>query len=160
LEEIFYTFEERKKKMKVTSKKDNNKDDKRLKNLVPIKKGEVRNPTGRPKLPEEIRAMKEASIEQLISSYHKFAFTNLKELNSNPPVNLIEQGVRQTLSNFANSGEVDHISKIWDRVLGKPLESIDVTSKGESITSGEKLSPEERRMLIDKLRSDMGANNG
>jgi hypothetical protein len=129
-------------------------------NLIPAKKGEVRNPTGRPKLPEEIRAMKEASIEQLISSYHKFAFTNLKELNSNPPVNLIEQGVRQTLSNFANSGEVDHISKIWDRVLGKPLESIDVTSKGESITSGEKLSPEERRMLIDKLRLDMGDNNG
>jgi hypothetical protein len=146
--------------MKVTSKKDNNKDDKRLKNLVPIKKGEVRNPTGRPKLPEEIRAMKEASIEQLISSYHKFAFTNLKKLNSNPPVNLIEQGVRQTLSNFANSGEVDHISKIWDRVLGKPLESIDVTSKGESITSGEKLTPEERRMLIDKLRLDMSDNNG
>ena len=126
----------------------------------PIQKGQVLNPTGRPKLPEEIRAMKEASIEQLISSYHKFAFTNLKELNSNPPINLIEQGVRQTLSNFANSGEVDHISKIWDRVLGKPLESIDVTSKGESITSGEKLSPEERRMLIDKLRLDMGDNNG
>jgi hypothetical protein len=129
-------------------------------NLIPAKKGEVRNPTGRPKLPEEIRAMKEASIEQLISSYHKFAFTNLKELNSNPPVNLIEQGVRQTLSNFANNGEVDHISKIWDRVLGKPLESIDVTSKGESITNGEKLTPEERRLLIDKLRSEMGANNG
>jgi hypothetical protein len=130
-------------------------------NIIPPKKGEPsRNPTGRPKLPEEIRAMKEASIEQLISSYHKFAFTNLKELNSNPPVNLIEQGVRQTLSNFANSGEVDHISKIWDRVLGKPLESIDVTSKGESITSGEKLTPEERRMLIDKLRLDMGDNNG
>jgi hypothetical protein len=130
-------------------------------NIIPPKKGEPsRNPTGRPKLPEEIRAMKEASIEQLISSYHKFAFTNLKELNSNLPVNLIEQGVRQTLSNFANSGEVDHISKIWDRVLGKPLESIDVTSKGESITSGEKLTPEERRLLIDKLRLDMGDNNG
>ena len=55
---------------------------------------------------------------------------------------------------------MDHISKIWDRVLGKPLESIDVTSKGESITSGEKLSPEERRMLIDKLRLDMSDNNG
>jgi hypothetical protein len=146
--------------MKSTSKKGAKKENAGIKNLIPIKKGEVRNPTGRPKLPEEIRAMKEASIEQLILSYHKFAFTNLKELNSNPPVNLIEQGVRQTLSNFANSGEVDHISKIWDRVLGKPLESIDVTSKGESITSGEKLTPEERRMLIDKLRSDMGANNG
>jgi hypothetical protein len=146
--------------MKSTSKKGAKKENAGIKNLIPIKKGEVRNPTGRPKLPEEIRAMKEASIEQLISSYHKFAFTNLKELNSNPPVNLIEQGVRQTLSNFANSGEVDHISKIWDRVLGKPLESIDVTSKGESITSGEKLSPEERRMFIDKLRIDMSDNNG
>lgn len=131
-----------------------------IQNLIPAKKGEVRNPNGRPKLPEEVRAMKEASIEQLIVSYHKFAFTNLKELNSNPPVNLIEQGVRQTIANFANSGEVDHIARLWDRVLGKPMESIDVTSKGESITSGEKLNPEERRMLIDKLRSDMGNNNG
>lgn len=130
-------------------------------NLIPPKKGEPsRNPYGRPKLPEEVRAMKEASIEQLIVSYHKFAFTDLKELNSNPPVNLIEQGVRQTIANFANSGEVDHIARLWDRVLGKPMESIDVTSKGESITSGEKLNPEERRMLIDKLRSEMGNNNG
>lgn len=130
-------------------------------NLIPPKKGEPsRNPSGRPKLPEEIRAMKESSIEQLIVSYHKFAFTDLKELSSNPPVNLIEQGVRQTLSNFANSGEVDHIARLWDRVLGKPMESIDVTSKGESITSGEKLSPEDRRLLIDKLRSEMGSNNG
>lgn len=129
-------------------------------NLIPAKKGEVRNPYGRPKLPEDVRAMKEASIEQLIVSYHKFAFTDLKELNSNPPVNLIEQGVRQTIANFANSGEVDHIARLWDRVLGKPMESIDVTSKGESITSGEKLNPDERRMLIDKLRSEMGNNNG
>ena len=130
-------------------------------NLIPPKKGEPsRNPSGRPKLPEEVRAMKEASIEQLIVSYHKFAFTDLKELSSNPPINLIEQGVRQTIANFANSGEVDHIARLWDRVLGKPMESIDVTSKGESITSGEKLNPEERRMLIDKLRSEMGNNNG
>ena len=145
--------------MKVTAKKDR-KNEKSIKNLVPIKKGEVRNPTGRPKLPQEVRAMKEASIEQLIVSYHKFAFTDLKELNSNPPINLIEQGVRQTIANFANSGEVDHISRLWDRVLGKPLESIDVTSKGESITTQEKLSPEERRQLIEKLRTDIGSNNG
>ena len=146
--------------MNSTSKRGAKKGNSGIKNLKPIQKGQVLNPTGRPKLPEEVRAMKEASIEQLIVSYHKFAFTDIKEIKNNAPVNLIEQGVLQTISNFANSGEVDHISKIWDRVLGKPLESIDVTSKGESITSGEKLSPEERRMLIDKLRVDMGTNNG
>lgn len=146
--------------MNSTSKRGAKKGNSGIKNLKPIQKGQVLNPTGRPKLPEDVRAMKEASTEQLITSYYKFAFTNLKEINSNPPVNLIEQGVRQTLSNFANSGEVDHIARLWDRVLGKPMESIDVTSKGESITSGEKLSPEDRRLLIDKLRSEMGSNNG
>ena len=131
-----------------------------IQNLIPAKKGEVRNPNGRPKLPEEVRAMKEASIQQLIVSYHKFAFTDIANIKDNPPENLIEQGVRQTIANFANSGEVDHISRLWDRVLGKPLESIDVTSKGESITTQEKLSPEERRQLIEKLRTDIGSNNG
>ena len=146
--------------MNSTSKRGAKKGNSGIKNLKPIQKGQVLNPTGRPKLPEEVRAMKEASIEQLIVSYHKFAFTDLKELNSNPPINLIEQGVRQTIANFANSGEVDHISRLWDRVLGKPLESIDVTSKGESITTQEKLSPEERRQLIEKLRVEISNNNG
>lgn len=146
--------------MNSTSKRGAKKGNSGIKNLKPIQKGQVLNPTGRPKLPEEVRAMKEASIEQLIVSYHKFAFTDLKELNSNPPINLIEQGVRQTIANFANSGEVDHISRLWDRVLGKPLESIDVTSKGESITTQEKLSPEERRQLIEKLRIEISNNNG
>jgi hypothetical protein len=144
--------------MKVTSKKENNNDDKRLKNLVPIKKGEIRNPTGRPKLPEDILQMKRASTEQLISAYHKFAFAEIKELNNKKPNNLIEQGVRQTISNFANTGEITDISKLWDRVLGKPLESIDITSKGESLTN-DKLTPEERRAMIDRLRSEMGNNN-
>lgn len=146
--------------MNSTSKRGAKKGNSGIKNLKPIQKGQVLNPTGRPKLPEEVRAMKEASIEQLIVSYHKFAFTDLKELNSNPPENLIEQGVRQTIANFANSGEVDHIARLWDRVLGKPLESIDVTSKGESITNQEKLSPEERRQLIEKLRVEISNNNG
>ncbi len=146
--------------MKSISKRGAKKGNSGIKNLKPIQKGQVLNPTGRPKLPEEVRAMKEASIEQLIVSYHKFAFTDLKELNSNPPINLIEQGVRQTIANFANSGEVDHIARLWDRVLGKPLESIDVTSKGESITTQEKLSPEERRQLIEKLRVEISNNNG
>jgi hypothetical protein len=144
--------------MKVTSKKENNKDDKRLKNLVPIKKGEIRNPTGRPKLPEDILQMKRASTEQLISAYYKFSFTEIKELNNEKPNNLIEQGVRQTISSFANTGEISDISKLWDRVLGKPLESIDITSKGESLTN-DKLTPEERRAMIDRLRSEMGNNN-
>ena len=131
-----------------------------IQNLIPAKKGEVRNPNGRPKLPEEVRAMKEASIQQLIVSYHKFAFTDIANIKDNPPENLIEQGVRQTMINFANSGEVDHISKLWDRVLGKPMESIDLTTKGESINSQEKQSPEERRAMIDRLRIEIGSNNG
>jgi hypothetical protein len=144
--------------MNSTSKRGAKKGNSGAKNLVPIKKGQVLNPTGRPKLPEDILQMKRASTEQLISAYYKFAFTEIKELNNEKPVNLIEQGVRQTISNFANTGEITDISKLWDRVLGKPMESIDITSKGESLTN-DKLTPEERRAMIDRLRSEMGNNN-
>ena len=135
---------------------------KKYKNLIPQRKGEPsRNPSGRPKLPEDIRAMKEASTQQLIESYHKFAFADIKEITKVQPENLIEMGVKHTISNFANTGEVDHISKLWDRVLGKPLESIDVTTRGEKLVpNGEKLTPEERREILNKLKENMDSNNG
>jgi hypothetical protein len=147
--------------MKSITKRGAKKANSGIKNLKPIQKGQVLNPNGRPKLPEEVRAMKEASTQQLIESYHKFAFADIQEITKVQPDNLVEMGVKQTLSNFANSGEVDHISKLWDRVLGKPLESIDVTSRGEKMNfSGEKLTPEERRNILKRLREEMDTNNG
>jgi hypothetical protein len=60
----------------------------------------------------------------------------------------------------ALKGDVPAFKELMDSGHGKIIDGLDVTSKGESITSGEKLSPEDRRMLIDKLRSEMGSNNG
>ena len=59
----------------------------------------------------------------------------------------------------ALKGDVQAFRELFDSGHGKVSELLDVTSKGESITQ-EKLNPEERRMLIDKLRSEMGNNNG
>lgn len=59
----------------------------------------------------------------------------------------------------ALKGDVQAFRELFDSGHGKVSELLDVTSKGESITQ-EKLSPDERRMLIDKLRSEMGNNNG
>ena len=60
----------------------------------------------------------------------------------------------------ALKGDVPAFKELMDSGHGKIIDGLDVTSKGESITSGEKLSPEDRRMLIDKLRLDMSDNNG
>lgn len=59
----------------------------------------------------------------------------------------------------ALKGDVQAFRELFDSGHGKVSELLDVTSKGESITQ-EKLNPDERRMLIDKLRSEMGNNNG
>ena len=59
----------------------------------------------------------------------------------------------------ALKGDVQAFRELFDSGHGKVSELLDVTSKGESIAQ-EKLSSEERRMLIDKLRSEMGNNNG
>jgi len=59
----------------------------------------------------------------------------------------------------ALKGDVQAFRELFDSGHGKVSELLDVTSKGESIAQ-EKLSSEERRMMIDKLRSEMGNNNG
>jgi len=72
----------------------------------------------------------------------------------------IQDHIVISLIGKALKGDVPAFKELMDSGHGKIIDGLDVTSKGESITSGEKLSPEDRRMLIDKLRSEMGSNNG
>jgi hypothetical protein len=72
----------------------------------------------------------------------------------------IQDHIVISLIGKALKGDVPAFKELMDSGHGKIIDGLDVTSKGESITNNEKLTPEERRLLIDKLRSDMGANNG
>ena len=125
----------------------------RVENLKPQKAGEPsHNPNGRPK---GLRNRSTIVREWLEANYKK-----VNPITGQTETLQIQDHLVISLIGKALKGDVPAFKELMDSGHGKIIDGLDVTSKGESITSGEKLSPEERRMLIDKLRVDMGTNNG
>src|SRR5215204_893060 len=77
-----------------------------LANLRPIQPGQALNPSGRPKMPAEVREAAMALTPDAIRT--------LGEIMLNP---LVRPGVRVTAA-----------EKILDRALGKPAQTVDVTN--------------------------------
>ena len=124
----------------------------RVENLKPQKAGEPsHNPNGRPK---GLRNRSTIVREWLEASYKK-----INPITGQNETLQIQDHLVISLIGKALKGDVQAFRELFDSGHGKVSELLDVTSKGESITQ-EKLNSEERRMLIDKLRSEMGNNNG
>ena len=121
-------------------------------NNKPFPKGVSGNPNGRPK---GLRNRSTIVREWLEANYKK-----VNPITGQTETLQIQDHLVISLIGKALKGDVPAFKELMDSGHGKIIDGLDVTSKGESITSGEKLSPEERRMLIDKLRVDMGTNNG
>jgi len=94
-------------------------------NLIPAKKGEVRNPNGRPKgLPNA-----------------KTRYKRLLELvteKANPVTGEMEEFTQLELMDMAIfskalKGDIRAYTEIIDRLEGKPEQGIDVTTKGEAL---------------------------
>lgn len=90
--------------------------------FVPEKSG---NPGGRPKLPPDVRAMRQAALEQVVRAYNKFA-TVTKDTGPAEAANPIEAGMAAVIREFAKTGDTDAIRHVWDRVIGKPMQQIEV----------------------------------
>lgn len=85
-----------------------------------FKKGESGNPSGRPKLPEDILEMRKASKENLIRAYYKYSTADPNNLPV--PENLLEQGVMSAFKEFGKKkggGKNNNMDILWDRIMGK-----------------------------------------
>ncbi|NDG30686.1 hypothetical protein EB118_11515 [bacterium] len=95
----------------------------------------------------------------IVREWLEALYTKTNPISGKPEKLSIQDHMVISLIGKALKGDVPAFKELMDSGHGKIIDGLDVTSKGESIVA-ERLSPEERRMLIDKLRSDMGANNG
>lgn len=124
----------------------------RVENLKPQKAGEPsHNPNGRPK---GLRNRSTIVREWLEANYKK-----VNPITGQTETLQIQDHLVISLIGKALKGDVHAFKELMDSGHGKVSELLDVTSKGESITQ-EKLSPEERRQLIEKLRVEISNNNG
>lgn len=112
-------------------------------NLIPPKKGEVRNPNGRPKgaLSTKTILLKYLSTE--ING--KNPFTGKTEEFTLAEVLNLKQIER------AMNGDLASYKEIFDRAEGKITTHIDATTNGKELNSQQPLSDELITKLIDKL---------
>lgn len=96
-------------------------------NLIPAKKGEVRNPKGRGK-----------GVPNAKTRYQRIL--NLIEKVKNPVTGEIEEFTVAEIMDMkimqkARSGDLPAYKEIMDRLEGKAAQSVDVTSDGEKISN-------------------------
>lgn len=96
-------------------------------NLIPAKKGEVRNPNGRPKgIPNTATRLKR--------------LLELEQSMKNPVTGELEnftvaEQMDMAMIKEARKGNVKAYTQLVDRLEGKPAQAVDMTSNGETLTN-------------------------
>lgn len=116
-------------------------------------KGFSGNPLGRPKLPPEIKAVRDAVKEDLIKSVgwiSKLTTEEAKRIDKNK-LTLLESGVLKCFRDFSKYGYSDYPHGIMDQTIGKAVETLDIDTNGGSIVYN--ISPD----FMPKLKLDNNA---
>jgi hypothetical protein len=103
-------------------------------NLIPAKKGEVRNPNGRPKKYVTLlreQGYKLSEINDTIQTMLQMDLDELKEVWDNPKATILEKTIANAMKKSLQKGSLYSVETLLTRVYGRPKESVDVTSQGE-----------------------------
>ena len=90
--------------------------------LMTFKKGEVANPKGRPKVPEEIRMMKKFNrewVEVHITEMLKKSVTEIEEILKNKDHMSIDHFIARIILMGIIKGDSMRLNFLFDRVIGK-----------------------------------------
>mgnify|MGYP000910930304 CR=1 FL=1 len=108
----------------------------KLDNLKKFEKGESGNPNGRPK--KYVSALKEqgyknSEINDCILVMISMDLDELKEVWQNPRATILEKTIANALRKSLEKGSLYSIEVLLSRAVGKPKESIDHTTNGETM---------------------------
>jgi hypothetical protein len=101
-----------------------------------FKKGESGNPNGRPK--KYVSALKQqgyknSEINDCILVMISMDLDELKEVWQNPRATILEKTIANALRKSLEKGSLYSIEVLLSRAVGKPKESIDHTTNGETM---------------------------
>lgn len=102
-------------------------------NLRPAKKGEVRNPHGRPrKYVSELRAQgyKISEVNDAIQVLMSMTLDELKEVYTNPKATVLEKTIASAIRKSIEKGSLYSIETLLTRAFGKPKEQMDLNAQG------------------------------
>jgi poly-beta-hydroxyalkanoate depolymerase len=103
-------------------------------NLIPVKKGEIRNPNGRPR--KYVSLLKEqgykvSEINDTIQAMMAMDIEELKSVWDNPKGTVLEKTIAAAMRKSLEKGSLYSLETLLTRVYGKPKETVDTTNKTE-----------------------------
>ena len=103
-------------------------------NLIPAKKGEVRNPNGRPR--KYVSLLKEqgyklSEINDTIQNMMAMDLDELKAVWDNPKATIMEKTVAAAMRKSLEKGSLYSLDTLLTRVYGKPKETTAVENSGK-----------------------------
>lgn len=123
-------------------------------NLVPIKKGQVLNPNGRPRktIGSTLKALEAKGVvtpsrEELLEVYLKLMTLHVDEIKKLSASKTETILVKTVATKLKDGKGFDIIEKMLDRAIGKAVQNLDVTTKGKELN----YTPEERELRIIQL---------
>lgn len=98
-------------------------------NLIPAKKGEVRNPNGRPK--KFVTLLKEngykvSEVNDTVQAMLSMTLDELKDVWQDPKATILEKTIANAMRKSLEKGSLYSIETLLSRVYGKPKETADV----------------------------------
>ena len=105
-----------------------------------FKKGIVTNPTGRPKMDPDLKAMKlrtRPEVEKAILKFYNYSEAQLNEVMKDPSLTLLEKHIARVILRGIGKGELVYLTALSDYVFGKQIEKVkmDMTSSDGSMNS-------------------------
>ena len=100
-------------------------------NLIPAKKGEIRNPNGRPKKYVTLlrdQGYKMAEINDTIQVMLQMDLDELKSVWDNPKATILEKTIAGAMRKSLEKGSLYSMETLLTRVYGKPKETQQVST--------------------------------
>ncbi len=101
--------------------------------MAKFEKGKSGNEGGRPKLPEDVKVLVNATGEQAKRDLCQCYNSSVKDLTSIIDDPNISAGLRMLASCMLQSGDSKIMSAFLDRIIGKPTENVNLNSEGFKI---------------------------
>jgi hypothetical protein len=100
-------------------------------NLIPVQKGEIRNPNGRPR--KYVSLLKEqgyklSEINDTIQVMMSMDMDELKTVWDNPKATILEKTIAAAMRKSLEKGSLYSLDTLLTRVYGKPKEQMDIKS--------------------------------
>jgi len=98
-------------------------------NLIPVQKGEIRNPNGRPR--KYVTLLKEQGykLSEINDTIQVMMSMDMEELNAvykNPKATILEKTIAGAMNKSLQKGSLYSLDTLLTRVYGKPKEQYDI----------------------------------